>query len=64
MGVSKFINSFFVQSPEDARIRRRAGVSLSLSDTEAETDLDYRIPRRNTSHQKFFNKFEKSSLEM
>ncbi|XP_012527947.1 neuropathy target esterase sws isoform X2 [Monomorium pharaonis] len=29
------------QSPEDNRLRRRTGVSLSLSDTEAESELDY-----------------------
>ncbi|XP_058809810.1 neuropathy target esterase sws isoform X2 [Phymastichus coffea] len=52
------------QSPDDARIRRRAGVSLSLSDTEAETDMHYHIPSRNSSHQNFFNKYEKSTLKM
>ncbi|XP_026826275.1 neuropathy target esterase sws isoform X4 [Ooceraea biroi] len=29
------------QSPEDNRMRRRTGASLSLSDTEAESELDY-----------------------
>ncbi|XP_012224242.2 neuropathy target esterase sws isoform X1 [Linepithema humile] len=29
------------QSPEDNRLRRRTGVSLSLSDTEAESELEY-----------------------
>ncbi|XP_066588208.1 neuropathy target esterase sws isoform X2 [Prorops nasuta] len=29
------------QSPEDKRLRRRTGVSLSLSDTEAESELEY-----------------------
>ncbi|XP_063974182.1 neuropathy target esterase sws isoform X3 [Diachasmimorpha longicaudata] len=29
------------QSPDDSRLRRRAGVSLSLSDTEAESELEY-----------------------
>ncbi|XP_012287845.1 neuropathy target esterase sws isoform X3 [Orussus abietinus] len=29
------------QSPEDNRLRRRAGVSLSLSDTEAESELEF-----------------------
>ncbi|XP_076549512.1 patatin like phospholipase domain containing sws isoform X6 [Osmia lignaria lignaria] len=29
------------QSPDDSRMRGRAGVSLSLSDTEAESELDY-----------------------
>ncbi|KAG7202507.1 hypothetical protein KM043_017071 [Ampulex compressa] len=29
------------QSPEDTRLRRRTGVSLSLSDTEAESELEY-----------------------
>ncbi|XP_015605811.1 neuropathy target esterase sws isoform X1 [Cephus cinctus] len=29
------------QSPQDSRLRRRAGVSLSLSDTEAESELEY-----------------------
>ncbi|KAK0159924.1 hypothetical protein PV328_007384 [Microctonus aethiopoides] len=30
------------QSPEDNRMRRRVGASLSLSDTEAESELEYR----------------------
>ncbi|XP_008209646.1 neuropathy target esterase sws isoform X2 [Nasonia vitripennis] len=51
------------QSPEDARLRRRAGVSLSLSDTEADADLEYRMSGRNTPHQKFF-KYGSSNLEM
>ncbi|XP_043274976.1 neuropathy target esterase sws isoform X1 [Venturia canescens] len=29
------------QSPEETRLRRRAGVSLSLSDTEAESEMKY-----------------------
>ncbi|XP_043523231.1 neuropathy target esterase sws isoform X4 [Frieseomelitta varia] len=29
------------QSPDENRLRRRTGVSLSLSDTEAESELDY-----------------------
>ncbi|CAL7947846.1 unnamed protein product [Xylocopa violacea] len=29
------------QSPDESRLRRRTGVSLSLSDTEAESELDY-----------------------
>ncbi|XP_053987250.1 neuropathy target esterase sws isoform X1 [Hylaeus volcanicus] len=29
------------QSPDEAHLRRRTGVSLSLSDTEAESELDY-----------------------
>ncbi|XP_047367167.1 neuropathy target esterase sws isoform X5 [Vespa velutina] len=29
------------QSPEDNRLRRRTGVSLSLSDTEAESEVEY-----------------------
>ncbi|XP_044593331.1 neuropathy target esterase sws isoform X2 [Cotesia glomerata] len=29
------------QSPEDNRLRRRPGISLSLSDTEAESELEY-----------------------
>ncbi|XP_020706315.2 neuropathy target esterase sws isoform X5 [Athalia rosae] len=33
------------QSPDDNRLRRRAGGSLSLSETEAECDIDYRSKR-------------------
>ncbi|XP_008556860.1 neuropathy target esterase sws isoform X2 [Microplitis demolitor] len=35
------------QSPDDKRLRRRPGISLSLSDTEAESELEY--------HPKLFN---------
>lgn len=38
------------QSPEETRIRRRAGVSLSLSDTEAESEMKY-----HPTYLKFFD---------
>ena len=54
---------FYTQSPDDNRLRRRAGVSLSLSDTEAETEIDYHRGGRSTPHQKFF-KYGDSHHEM
>ena len=41
LDLNKNNDTAYLQSPEDKRLRRRAGVSLSLSDTEAESELEY-----------------------
>ncbi|XP_011502944.1 PREDICTED: neuropathy target esterase sws [Ceratosolen solmsi marchali] len=50
-------------SPDDNRLRRRIGVSLSLSDTEADNEMEYDISGRNSPHQQFF-KYGNSPIEM
>ncbi|KAJ8680462.1 hypothetical protein QAD02_016249 [Eretmocerus hayati] len=49
------------QSPDDTRLRRRAGI-MSLSDTEADTELEY-LGGRSNVHKTFF-KYGSSNLEM